>query len=96
MTAQRPRRGRSEQRVTRLFTVLAVAAGILRSRRFHEPVIVGAIVLAALAGLGRENQARAIARIVAWSKSLDQRAEHALKRAGRVTADALEQPTRHG
>ena len=47
---------------------LAMLGHMLRSHRFYERVAVGAIVLAALAGIGRENQARSLARLAAWHK----------------------------
>jgi hypothetical protein len=47
---------------------LAVLGHMLHSHRFYERVAVGAIVLAALARIGRENRARSLARLAAWSK----------------------------
>jgi hypothetical protein len=47
---------------------VAAAAQALGSRRFLERAIVGAIGLAALASLARENQARALSRFIAWDK----------------------------
>jgi hypothetical protein len=47
---------------------MGAVARLLQSRRFHENVIIGVIGLAALAQLFRENQARALARLVAWDK----------------------------
>lgn len=85
MTAQLPRtgsRGRRlvrDQRLAREVTWLAVAARILRSRDFHDQVIVGAIVLAGLAGLGREELGHALARARVWSRKLDQRAARAIE-----------------
>jgi hypothetical protein len=46
----------------------AAAARIVRDRRTYERLIVIAIVLAAAAGLARENQARSQARMAAWLK----------------------------
>jgi hypothetical protein len=50
-----------------LETAVAMAAGasLQRSRRFHEQVIIGAIGVAALAGLSRE-PGSAFARPAAW------------------------------
>jgi hypothetical protein len=45
---------------------LAAAARIVRDRRTYERVVIFAIVVAAAAGLARENQARSRARLVAW------------------------------
>ena len=47
---------------------LAVLGHMLHSRRFYERVAVGAIVLAALGRIGRENRARNLARLAAWHK----------------------------
>ena len=44
------------------------AARIVRDRRTYERLVVIAIVLAAVAGLARENQARSQARMAAWLK----------------------------
>jgi hypothetical protein len=49
--------GSGERRLAWRLTWLAVAKGILRSRRFQDQVIVGAIVLAALAGLRKKQAA---------------------------------------
>jgi hypothetical protein len=48
---------------------LATLARLWRSRHVHEQVIIGVIGLSALAGLARENQARARARVAAWDKA---------------------------
>ena len=47
---------------------LAVLIHMLRSRRFYERVAVGAIVVAALRGLGQENRAITFERLAAWNK----------------------------
>lgn len=47
---------------------LKVARNVLRSRRSHELMIVGAIMLAALARQARENQAEILARLIAWDR----------------------------
>jgi hypothetical protein len=47
---------------------LAVLSHMLHSPRFYERVAVGAIVLAALARIGRENRASSLARLAAWNK----------------------------
>ncbi len=62
---------------------LKVAGDILRSRRSHELMIVGAIMVAALAHQARENQAQILARLIAW----DRRQRQALLR---------QLPARHG
>ena len=47
---------------------LGVVGHVLRSRRFYERVIVGAIVLGALRGLGQENRTITFERVAAWDK----------------------------
>ena len=54
---------------------------MLRSRGFYERVAFVAIVLAALAKLGQENQARNFERLAAWNKRQVQRLERKAKRA---------------
>jgi hypothetical protein len=44
----------------------ATVARIVRDRRTYERLIIIAIVLAALAGLARESQARSQDRMAAW------------------------------
>jgi hypothetical protein len=83
MTSQPAHPGRREGRLTRRLTWLAVALGILRSRRFQDRVIADAIVLAALAGLGRDARGHAFAGARAWLKRLDRRAERAITAAKR-------------
>jgi hypothetical protein len=64
---------------------LAALARHLASRRFMTHVITGAIVVAAVAELMRENQARSIARLVAWDQKRrlgDQPASRARPRKG--------------
>jgi hypothetical protein len=46
----------------------AAAARIARDRRTYERVIIFALVLAAAAGIARDNQARSVARLAAWDK----------------------------
>jgi hypothetical protein len=85
---------------------LGVVGHVLRSPRFHERVIVGAIVLGALRGLGQENRANTFARVAAWNKRqvqlLDRKAERqdahlALKterQTGRIERKARRQARR--
>ena len=72
--------GRDDRAGMRL-TSLALLSHMLRSRSFYERVVFAAIVLAALAKLGRENQARSFARLAAWNKRQVQRLERKAKRA---------------
>ncbi len=64
--------GRQQRRVRRRLGRAAVAS-VLRSRRFHERVIIVVIGLAALVHLARESKARAVARLAAWDR---QRTSH--------------------
>jgi hypothetical protein len=75
MTSQPPRKGSRP----RQFAWLLVAAGIIRSRPFLEQVIIAAIVVAALAGIGRQGQANTWLRIRAWVRRIDQRTERMVK-----------------
>jgi hypothetical protein len=69
---------------------LGVVGHVLRSRRFYERVIVGAIVLGALRGLGQENRASAFERLAAWNKRqvqlLERQAERQTRRLERKAA----------
>jgi|SRR6516165_8896061 hypothetical protein len=47
---------------------LRIGLGILRSRPFHEQVILVVIAVAALARIARENQDRTFARLAAWDR----------------------------
>jgi hypothetical protein len=69
--ARRSRLARRRQR--RVW--LRIGLGILRSRPFHERVILAIIGAAAIARIARESQARALARLAAWDRqqSLRQR-----------------------
>jgi hypothetical protein len=81
-----PPRPGGRQRHTIVASVeLTALARHLTSRRFMAQVITGAIVLAALAELMRENQARNVARLVAWDRKRslrDQLAAQARLRKG--------------
>jgi len=59
---------------------LSAVANHLRSREFHEHVIIDAIVLAALASVAREGWASTLVRLAAWDKRLSLRPQ----RGGRV------------
>jgi hypothetical protein len=68
---------------------LAVLIHMLRSRRFYERVAVGAIVLAALRGLGQENQAITFERLAAWNRRQVQLLERTtIRRARRLDRKA--------
>ena len=72
--------GRDDRTAARL-TSLALLAHMLRSRSFYERVAFAAIVVAAAAKLGQENQARNFARLAAWNKRQIERLEHKAKDA---------------
>jgi hypothetical protein len=59
--------GRQRRLVVRGIELVAVAR-FLGSRRFLERTIVGAVALAALARLARDNEARAVSRFIAWDR----------------------------
>jgi hypothetical protein len=67
---------RRHNRIAWSLVGLKMAGNVLRSRRSYELMIVGAIMLAALAGEARENQAQILARLIAW----DRRRRQALRR----------------
>jgi hypothetical protein len=66
--------GRGNRAAARL-TRLALLGHMLRSRSFYERVAFAAIVVAALAKMGQENQARNLERLAAWNKRQVQRLE---------------------
>ena len=61
------------RRAVLVAVVLVALARVPRDRRFQEHVLMLAIVLAAIASLGKENQARALARLIAWDERQYQR-----------------------
>jgi hypothetical protein len=67
---------RRDNRIAWSLVGLKVAGNALRSRRSYELMIVGAIMLAALARQAREDQAQILARLIAW----DRRRRQALRR----------------
>ena len=62
---------------------LGVVGHVLRSRRFHERVIVAAVMLGALRGLGQENRASTFERVAAWNKRQVARIERKAERQAR-------------
>ncbi len=78
---------------------LGVVGHVLRSRRFHERVIVGAIVLGALRGLGQENRASTFERLAAWNKRqvqvLERKAERQARRLERKAKRLERKAERH-
>jgi hypothetical protein len=76
---RRPQTSNPDRQALRLVG-LAVLTHMLRSRRFQERAAVAAIVLAALAGLRQENQAKALAALAAWNKRQADRLEREVGR----------------
>jgi hypothetical protein len=74
---------------------LGVLGHVLRSRRFHERLIVGVIVLGALRGLGQENRASAFERLAAWNKRQVQLLERKAERRARHLERKAERQARH-
>jgi hypothetical protein len=74
---------------------LGVVGHVLRSRRFHERVIVGAIVLGALRELGQENRAITFERVAAWNKRQVQLFERKAERQARRLERKARRQTRH-
>jgi hypothetical protein len=70
---------------------LGVVVHVLRNPRFYQRVIVGAIVLRALRGLGQEKRTSAFERLAAWNKRQVQLLERQAERQGR----RLERKARH-
>jgi hypothetical protein len=65
-TARQSRALRRHHRII----IINIGLSLLRERRFRQQVIMGAVVLAVLARIARENQARARARFDAWLDQL--------------------------
>jgi hypothetical protein len=72
---------------------LGVVGHVLRSPRLHERVIVGAIVLGALRGLGQESRASTFARVAAWNKRQVQLIERKAERQSAHLALKAERQT---
>jgi len=81
--ARRPRTSSPDNQSAVRLVGLAALIHMLRSRRFHERVIVGAIALKALARLGQENRASSFERVAAWNQRQTQRLEHKAERQPR-------------
>ena len=87
-TRQSQTSGRGTRLALRLIG-LALLAHMLRSRRFYERMAVGAVVLAALSGIGQENRANTLERLAAWNKKQTQNIERRAER----TAQHIERRT---
>ena len=82
-SAARPGDSGSDTRMALGLVGLGVVGHVLRSRRFYERAIIGAIVLGALRGLGQENRASAFERLTAWNKRQVQFLEREAERQAR-------------
>jgi hypothetical protein len=69
MVARQSRAARRRQR--RVW--VRIGLGILRSRPFHERVVLAVIAVAAIVRIAREGQARGLDRLVAWDQRQRQR-----------------------
>ena len=81
--ARSPRTSNPDNQPAVRLIVLGVLIHMLRSRRFYERVAVGAIVVAALRGLGQQNRANAFERLAAWNGRQVQLLERRTKRHAR-------------
>ena len=81
--AGRPRTSSPDNKSAVRLIGLGVLIHMLRSRRFYERVVVGAIAVAALRGLGQENRASSFERLAAWNKRQVQLLERRTKRHAR-------------
>jgi hypothetical protein len=72
------RTSRAASRTHRM-VMLRIGFGFLTSPPVVELAITAVIGLAALVGLGRENEARSVARLAAWDKAQTLRREGAAK-----------------
>jgi len=79
----RPRTSSPDNQAALRLIGLAALIHMLRSPRFYQRMIVSAIVLAALARLGKENGASTFGRLAAWNKQQVQRLEHKAQRQAR-------------
>lgn len=77
-----------DQHTARRLVRLALVGHMLRSRRFYERMAVGAIVLAALRGVGQENSASTMARLTAWNKREMERLERKVKQVADLSTEA--------
>ena len=69
VVARQSRAARRRQRAV----WLRIGLGILRSRPFHERVVLVIIGVAAIARIARDSQAGALARLAAWDRRQRQR-----------------------
>lgn len=67
-TTLRPRTSSTGNHTALRLIGLALLGHMLRSRRFYERVTLAALVLAAITGLGQDNWAGSLERLIAWNK----------------------------
>jgi hypothetical protein len=60
---------------------LGVLGHMLRSPRLYQRLALGAVVAAALAGMGQESRSKSFERMTAWVKRQDERVERKVKSA---------------
>jgi hypothetical protein len=90
---RRPRTSSPDNQSAARLLGLAVLIHMLRSRRFYERVAVGAIVVAALRGLGQENRAITFERLAAWNRRQAQLLERTtIRHARRLERKAKRHP----
>ena len=93
-TRQSQTSGRGTRLALRLIG-LALLAHMLRSRRFYERMAVGAVVLAALSGIGQENRANTLERVAAWNKKQTQHIERRAERTAQHIERRAERTAQH-
>lgn len=71
--SRKPPARRRQRRAIWAGVELATAIHAFRDRRLQVMVVTWAVGLAALAGLARDNQNRAFARLAAWDRRLRER-----------------------
>src|SRR6516164_5642284 len=76
-----PRSAGGDHRMAIGVVGLSMLVHMLRSQRLYERAAFVAIVIVAMAGMNKENRAKAFARLAAWAKRQDERLEHEVKRA---------------
>lgn len=68
------------RRAVLIAAALLAAARVPRDRRFQEHVLTLAVVLAAAVSIGKQSQARALARLISWDERQYQRYLGTLKK----------------
>ena len=68
------------RRAVLIAAALLAVARVPRDRRFQEHVLTLAVVLAAAVSIGKQSQARALARLISWDERQYQRYLGTLKK----------------